>query len=227
VDRHLKERLIGAAVLIAAAIILIPEMLSGPHDSVPSRADLPAHDADANGAKTYTIDLSAPPAQVAEQPAEAAQTFVETTPSPEAPVQEVQIPVVGDAVQASPPAVQSVREREQRLLEEFSAQVKPTAKPVEKTPAAETAVAKLESVPAVHNTGGWVVQVASFGVRATSDRIAAELKAKGHPAFVVAFAVKGQTMYRVRVGPVADRAAAEALLKKIKPLHPDAAVASQ
>jgi cell division septation protein DedD len=32
-------------------------------------------------------------------------------------------------------------------------------------------------------------------------------------------------MYRVRVGPVEDRAAAEALLKKIRPLHPQAALA--
>jgi DedD protein len=30
VERIVKERLVGAAVLMAAAIILIPEMLSGP-----------------------------------------------------------------------------------------------------------------------------------------------------------------------------------------------------
>jgi DedD protein len=71
------------------------------------------------------------------------------------------------------------------------------------------------------------VQVASFSVRTTSERIAAELKQKGYPAFVTSFATTGQTMYRVRVGPVEDRSAAEALLKKIKPLHPGAAVVAQ
>jgi DedD protein len=236
VDRHLKERLVGAAVLVAAAIILIPEMLSGPDDSASSRADLPTHEADANSVKTYTIDLNAPKAQVSEPSAETVTRFVETAPMPppEESVSSEALPhepqestkPAADVARESVPTPQMVRERDQRLLEEFSAQEKP-ARPVEKPPAAEAPVTKPAIAVATQSTGAWAVQVASFGARATSDRMAAELKAKGFPAFVTAFAAKGQTMYRVRVGPVADRAAAEALLKKIKPLHPDAAVAPQ
>ncbi len=58
-ERVVKERLVGAAVLMAAAVILIPEMLSGPDrnsESEPAaqaRSDAPI--------KTYTIDLSQSP----------------------------------------------------------------------------------------------------------------------------------------------------------------------
>jgi DedD protein len=59
VERPVKERLIGAAVLMAAAVILIPEMLSGPsRDSAEKRAQVSEG---GEGFKTYTIDLSQTP----------------------------------------------------------------------------------------------------------------------------------------------------------------------
>jgi DedD protein len=59
VERALKERLIGAAVLVAVAIILIPEMLSGPSTSSP--VSLTAHPVDvsiAGNANKSNADLS-------------------------------------------------------------------------------------------------------------------------------------------------------------------------
>jgi DedD protein len=141
------------------------------------------------------------------------------------------------AAQPRPSNSQPARERDQRLIDEFAAQekpvVQPTTKPAEK-PEKITSVATSPPTAAVADkatqqnvaVGGWSVQVASFSVRATSERVTADLKSKGFPAFVASFAGTGQTMYRVRVGPVADRAAADALLKKIKPLYPDANVAA-
>lgn len=59
VERPVKERLVGAAVLMAAAIILIPEMLSGPERESPATA---VRSGEGEGAiKTYTIDLSKSP----------------------------------------------------------------------------------------------------------------------------------------------------------------------
>jgi DedD protein len=58
VERPLQERLVGAAVLIAMAIIVIPELLSGPGAD---RADAVGRDRAGEVAlKTYTIDLSNP-----------------------------------------------------------------------------------------------------------------------------------------------------------------------
>ncbi|MGH8189374.1 MAG: hypothetical protein ACREUC_22645, partial [Steroidobacteraceae bacterium] len=62
-ERAVKERLVGAAVLMAAAIILIPEMLSGP-DREATDPEARSQTAAAKGdssLKTYTIDLSQSP----------------------------------------------------------------------------------------------------------------------------------------------------------------------
>ena len=175
VDRHLKERLVGAAVLAAVAYILIPEMLDGPRDAVtPAPSGEPAVD---GGMKSYTIDLTAPKTREVESP----------------PAQQAEKP--------APKPTDSMASKPERAPE------KPSA-----------------AAPA---DGAWAVQVASFGARATSERIAEELKANGFSAYVVTFVAKEQTMYRVRVGPVRDRDAAEALLAKVKPLHPNAAIVTK
>ena len=73
-ERPVKERLVGAAVLMAAAIILIPEMLSGPdRESTQKSAD-----ADEGAIKTYTIDLNHPPGTPA-----ASNVTEEAAPPPE------------------------------------------------------------------------------------------------------------------------------------------------
>jgi len=91
--------------------------------------------------------------------------------------------------------------------------------PKEGEPRSATPPAVVEATPA---HGNWAVQVGSFGVRSTSERVAADLKRQGFSAFVVAFQASNQTMYRVRVGPERDRAAAEALMRKLKVHHPNA-----
>jgi DedD protein len=238
---------VGAAVLVAAAIIIIPEILYWPRDNPPTPTQLPNSESDANGVKTYTIDLNAPHAKAVQNAPNPAPTFAETPPAraPETPVGKSTKNAPSSAQESAPQAAASpatntgaTLERDQRLLQESTEQEKVVDKkpasstdkaPPEKSIAAAAPSAKPESDKTTHpvGAGAWAVQVASFGVRATSERIAGELKAQGYPAFVTSFDAKGQTMYRVRVGPVADRAAADALLKKIKPLHPGAAVVPQ
>ena len=98
VERHVKERLVGAAVLIAAAIILIPEMLSGPDRDARSEATGPSGAGGETPLKTYTIDLTKSPAtQAAERaidnrapPAEVPATTAEPAPAPQANPESVQ-----------------------------------------------------------------------------------------------------------------------------------------
>jgi len=242
VDRHLKERLIGAAVLIAAAVILIPEMLSGPNDKAqdneasPAAASAPTAAADGSPVKTYTIDLNKaaagdtkwqPEAPAASAPTTDAKPAVEISPAPppeiadELPVvatvkpssKPAELPTPTIATPAPKPATQTLAQKPKDPAPNYAAP-KDAAKEVELA----------ANVKASAATGKWAVQVASFGVRATSERIAKDLKSQGHPAYVAESQVKGQTMYRVRVGPVEERAAAEALLRKVKTTHPNANV---
>jgi DedD protein len=229
VDRHLKERMIGAIVLVAAAIILIPEMLSGPRSPAvasPTESSLsPASGSSADGGKfkTYTIDL----ARAATSSAAAEAPRSGNTETTSDPVKHV-VATPPSPTTESPPAVDVASVERRPSAEE----VKP-APAVQQTPSVQHAkpeesatarpgAAKSPPTRVATTDSGWAVQVGSFGVRATSDRLANELKQAGFPAYVIAFQAGNQTMYRVRIGPARDRAAAEGLLNKVKSQHPTA-----
>jgi DedD protein len=79
--------------------------------------------------------------------------------------------------------------------------------------AATSEVAKPGSPPPA--AGGWLVQTGAFRTKPAADQLASQLRAKGFAAFV-----DGQgpdrSKYRVRVGPFADRAQAEAAATRLK-----------
>ena len=113
-DESLKARLIGAAVLVAVAVLLIPELLSGRKTAEPQ----PADSAEARGTRTFTIELnggSAPgdsqPPPVSEAPAPA------TAPAPMAATEQ---PAAEPPVAASPePAPEPVRQAPAHLIPHF------------------------------------------------------------------------------------------------------------
>jgi DedD protein len=217
VERVVKERLVGAAVLMAAAVILIPEMLSGPDrnsESEPAaqtRSDAPI--------KTYTIDLSQSPsaqptpsvvdnrAPPPEEPAVPANA-----PPTEQPTEQPTEPLSGaqpaDADQAKPEAPQQAA----AVTPAAAAPVveQPTAAPARTTP---PPLASNSSTP---TSGRWAVQVGSYAREATAERLAKQLRDQGQRAFVMPVKSGGATLYRVRIGPMKDRASAEAALRDVK-----------
>jgi DedD protein len=63
---------------------------------------------------------------------------------------------------------------------------------------------------------GWAVQVAALSKPDAANRVAQDLKKKGYTAFVVEHRAEGRVLYRVRVGPEADRAKAEAMARRLR-----------
>jgi len=61
-----------------------------------------------------------------------------------------------------------------------------------------------------------MVQLGVFAKQANADRLAQELKGKGFHAQVSEAVVHGKTLWRVRAGPVAERAAAEQLNARLR-----------
>ncbi|MGB5621207.1 MAG: SPOR domain-containing protein, partial [Gammaproteobacteria bacterium] len=92
---------------------------------------------------------------------------------------------------------------------------------VEVQPAAEPApiVAKPAPSPsrpeAAPPAGSWAVQVGSFSSADNAKRLRSELNAAGYATFQVQLVANDKTMHRVRVGPVKDRAAADALAARL------------
>ena len=202
-ESRAKQRLTGAVILVALFVLLVPELLTGPRG-----ADAPEGAPTDEGMRRYTIDLdaSAPPAQseapaaqspvalppVADdraQPGEAAAPAAPETPAPAvaAPRAEPLKPPAGTSVPAQPLPTQS-------------AAATPSAQALPPSPA----------------RGSFAVQLGTFGSRENADRLVRDMTAKGFTAFVAPYTKEGHELYRVRVGPARDRAAAEALAGQLR-----------
>jgi DedD protein len=216
VDTHLKERLVGAAVLVAVAVILIPEMLSGPSDRAADGAGERA--AEEGGVRTYTIDLgdrARSGANDAVPPAETTAAAVEETPArPPEIVPEASVPV------AVPENQQAVNTQARAGAPEPRADVQPASE-AKAAQAASAPTAPAQSAQAVARPAGgqsqpWVVQIGSFANQATADKLSQDLKRRGYASFVVPFKPGAQTLYRVRIGPMKARSDADAVVQKLK-----------
>jgi cell division septation protein DedD len=60
------------------------------------------------------------------------------------------------------------------------------------------------------------VQVGTFSKEANAERLVKQLRDQGQSAFVMPLKSSGATLYRVRIGPMKDRASAEAALRDLK-----------
>jgi DedD protein len=210
VERLVKERLVGAAVLMAAAIILIPEMLSGPDRGSQPAANKTRGDAPI---KTYTIDLSQSPSQ-----APPAAVVDNRAPPPEesavSQTREAQ-PVPGD--QAKPESQQSAQATPQLQPQPAPEPAQAVIEqPTVAAPVARTPQRALASDTAAPTSGRWAVQVGTFSKEANAERLAKQLREQGQTAFVMPVKSAGATLYRVRIGPLQDRASAEAALREVK-----------
>ena len=78
-DRRFKERLIGAAVLAGAAVLILPAVLNGPHAPLPEPA-APGETA----MRTETIELERSPGSRVSEPATKPST-ASSRPPPQAP----------------------------------------------------------------------------------------------------------------------------------------------
>lgn len=226
VERHVKERLVGAAVLVAAAIILIPEMLSGPNRAAPGEitSGIAAVQDGETPLKTYTIDLSKSPATLAAEraidhrasPAETPPVTPESESEPTPAAQTDPEPVAAATAAGSQTDVTPVP-----AASRPPAAVAPAPRPT--APAPTTVPA-----PAVAAAGAkgeaWAVQLGSFASRVTAERMVTTLKAGGHDAFVMPVKSGQATLYRVRIGPMRDRESAAQLQRKVQATVPGAAV---
>jgi DedD protein len=75
---------------------------------------------------------------------------------------------------------------------------------------------RAEATDRSSSTGGWMVQLGVFSIQANAERLAQELKSQGFHALVSESSGGGRPLWRVRSGPVAERAAAEQLNARLR-----------
>jgi DedD protein len=205
-DRQLLERMVGAAVLILALVVIAPAILDGPGNGDEAVPVAPPPD---QVVRTVTIR----PDQRAEQPPVAMQSPpASPAPKPLATPKPVAPKVA--AAPAAKPAPKAEPEPEPKPKPAPKPVVKPAPKPAPKP----AATPKLS---------GWAVQLGSFANQANAKRLAGEVAAKGYSTYLLPLKRDGQTLYRVRVGPEPTRKAADELAAKLKQAGYKGQVAAQ
>ena len=237
-DQSLKERLIGAAVLVGLAVWLIPWVLDGPvPDSEIEAAQVPAAER-STPLQTRTIRLDEEPdrpaptvpdeieenavvqpavqaavqANPGDSPATGAPAAPEAVPVEAVPVEAV--PVEAAPVAATPPGANPAAQ-EPAVAEATVAAVSETAAtgagPAGAAPArvAEPSENSSGSSDTPPLESGWLVQVGSFGAEENARRQAARVATLGYTAKLYTHTSGGRLMYRVRVGPMPSREGAD------------------
>lgn len=207
-NRQLKERVIGAIVLVALAVVIIPEFLGG-----------------ADKASTVNVDLKLPATPNGEvrshsfrldQPEEAPSAPVPVPVSAdEQPVARVKEPGSKEAA-ATPHEASLQKDEVVPLQRTVSAEQK--TDPAEITEKAEPrapAEPALAEVDPGAGTAGWAVQLGSFSSEDNAQRLVASMKEKGYEAFIARFESEGRILHRVRVGPADSREDAQALARRL------------
>lgn len=217
-ETRARERITGAVILVALMVLLVPELLSGPRHAaatgtLPAAAASPAGTSEAP-LRSYTVDLNAASPPVAQASAlQAGGTAAADAPAP------ATAPATPDAAPTAAPAPAAAAPKPTPAATPAPAPAKvaaPAPKPAPK-PAPAAAAPRAGSTAANGATiTGWSVQVGSFASQVNADHLAHQLKGKGFTAVVSEMSSGGRKLFRVRVGPVADHAAAQELLTKLR-----------
>lgn len=201
-DSALKQRLLGAAVLIALAIIFVPMFFS----NSPPKQD------------NTTLGLSIPPAP--ERNFETRNLPVDATPKSTATPKPAQ-PSGDDpnrvttVTTAAPPTFEAP-DQVVATTKPGSATPPPPATNAAPKPAIAPPAPTPPPAPAAQSEGRFIVNLGVYADAGGAASLVAKVKKLGYPAFAEATEYQGKAAQRVRVGPYANRAAAESVRLKIK-----------
>ncbi|WP_288478638.1 SPOR domain-containing protein [uncultured Pseudomonas sp.] len=198
----LKQRVIGALVLLALIIIFVPMLFNRQDDARKVAVEAPPQPAAPSVPATEVQ-----PVQTPEAP-----PVVVVPDEPAKPLGKPQTPIAGTAGQAP---------TQNAPVSPAPAQSQPAA-PVAKAPAAPAPVASAPAAPsatpapaakpdsrlgAANLPNSWSVQLASLSSRPSADALQAKLRSQGYNAYVRT----ADGMNRVFVGPVIERSEADRL----------------
>ena len=214
-EERLKQRLVGAIVLVSLAVVFVPMLLDTPHDlrEEPPAAPIPERPQD-RFESGVTIPLGEPetPRLDAEVEREHGRSTsggdAASRPVPsEAPASvSIRAPVESPA---SAPAGGSA--------DASASAPRPGASPARSETASPAAPggSSGERQPAAASDG-WAVQLGSFRESKNALALRDRLRAKGYPSFIESGASAQGRISRVFVGPASDRERAEDSVAKLR-----------
>lgn len=209
-DAALKQRLIGAAVLVALAVIFLPMLVDGPDpQSNPSSVPLEIPPAPERDFETRELPLGTPgSAAVTPAPADDPNRIVtvdaDNAPRTDARPEDDAAPVASTATSIDVPSAPAAT----GVVAPTATATTPVAPAAEPNPVAPPP--PVVAGPATSPGGRYVVNLGSYGNAANADALVTALKTAGLPAYAEALQVDGKAVQRVRLGSYAQRGEAEA-----------------
>jgi len=223
-DRRVKERLVGASILVALIVLIVPELLSGPVPNPPAPnaagAALPSA---AEPVRNVTVDIAAGRAAAIPETAPSADVAAAALHGDAQPVAaaaqrptSVQRPAADQspAADESPAADQSAAATQSAATERSPAASAAPASALETpAPSPRSTAAPVKTAAGTHS---WSVQLGSFASHANADKLVRQMRAQGFAVYVLTGGSQSTLRYRVRIGPMADRAVAAQMMAKLK-----------
>ena len=199
-QRRLKERLIGAAVLVMLAVIFIPMILNDTSQTetritksnIPAKPDTKFSSrmvplGDATGPDTQETPAAQPPAETQQKPDTRPSAATQKTPQAQVAPSAPAAPALGPE----------------------------TGRSTDKQTAKETPKTKPASAREDIGVTAWVVQLGSFSNETNANNLNDELHKAGFASFVEPLKQEGNVVYRVRVGPELLRSNAKKLKERL------------
>jgi len=190
-DKGLKQRMVGALVLVALAVIFLPMLLSRENEMRRVVVDAPP------------MPQASAPVEIIVEPAEVIEPEVlpqEPVPVEESQAQTVEVPDMPESPVQTPVPVAPPSQ---------SAPAKPE-QPVVTAPAQPEGRLDANNLPI-----SWSVQLASLSSRSGAENLQKTLRSQGYNAYIRTF----DGMNRVFVGPLIERAEAERLRDQLNRQH--------
>ena len=185
-ERRLKERLIGAAVLVLLAVIFIPMLLNdtAEYNSEITGTNIPSRPEEEFSSRIVPLNHTSPERKL-ETPEQSGAGGGEN---------------------------KEISETESPATQENAAE----PEPVDKTAAGEQENTTAPAPAKDMGVSAWIVQLGSFSSEQNAQSLNENLRKQGFTSFVEPLKQKTKTIYRVRVGPELLRSDAEKIRDKIK-----------
>lgn len=187
-QQKLKERLVGAAVLVAVAVIFIPIILTdSPEPDVIQGSNIP----------DKPDNFSSRIIPILENDEKSSSTSIDAN----------DIQAEDNQEKNKKNTVREIVVEKVISTDDINAERNSTNKDKRK---------KEDEVKDDVGLSAWIIQLGSFTSEENAQSLNEKLRESGYPAFVEPLKTNGQISYRVRVGPEIKRSEAESLLKVLK-----------
>jgi len=185
-EKTLKERIVGAIVLMAVVVLIVPVFLDGPpSDGEMISETIPLPGQSEQKMQTIVLDRDR------EEPVPA-----QSLAAPDRPKQN-------STTRTAPPS-KTPSTRPEAGSQPLRSQTRPDSATATPVPSAGS------------TTGMWAVQLGSFSNLPNAEKLAADLRTQGYAAFLSQLSTSSGELHRVRVGPQKDREAAEAMAARLR-----------